>query len=412
MNLRVHRVTMIALTLGMFLETLTLGTPNLAAQKATPFPERQIDLTALNFKQPQAPNYKNGEVFSNLSLLFQDVHAHVEFIVAKELVVYFSDLVDERVTAQKGQPPTPPPPHTMEALFLDVENGNLISHQVWQTRERRFFNTRYDTQARIMPVRDGFLVHANNTLSLYTPDLQKKREIQLDPSLEYAAMVAPRGEVFFLEQSNPGVVSSSGGVSMVVNGDSEHWPVAHGEWRSSETFEKVRSIDLFPGSAESVSTDAFAGEWYKCIDVERADATRTHLCCGDPCRYGLPMFLTSDQILAEIRSGFQVLSSGGELLWERQNADWSSYDIYDYMRSLEGSRFAMLILAYRKLTLDDTLIPKRWFAVLVYDRSRRSKVFSVVLKSENAPAIALSPSGDRLAILSGTTVLSYRIPPD
>ncbi|MGO9591426.1 MAG: hypothetical protein ACLP3K_15435 [Candidatus Acidiferrales bacterium] len=375
-------------------------------------PERQIDLRALNFAQPKIPNYKDREIFSDISLLFQDVHAHVEFIDAKELVVYFSDVVDERAAARNGQSPTPAPAHSMQALFLDVENGNLISHQVWQTRRRRFFNTGTDTQARIIPVRSGFLVHANNTLALYAADLQKKREMALDDSLEYAAIVAPGGGVFFLEKSAPGTVRSADGVSMVQNADSGLL-TAHGEWRSSETFDKLGGIDLFPGGADSVSKDAFAGRWYTCIVVQRVDSIRTPLCCDDPCTYGQPVFLDDDEVVSFFRSGFQVLSTKGEVLWGRQSRDrknWKNFILSDLVRSLDGSRFAGLFYADRKVEIDSTEIPKKRFGVFVYDRSQRAKVFDVVLEADSTPAIALSPDGDRLAILSGTTLLLYRMP--
>jgi hypothetical protein len=408
MNLRGYRITMTAFVLGMLLETSILARPKPGVQTAIPLPERQIDLSALNFVQPKNPNYKNSEIFSNLSLLFQDVHAHVEFIDDKELVVYFSEVVDERLKAQNGQPPPSPPAHRMEALFLDLETGNLISHEVWQTRERRFFNTRYDTQAQIMPVRAGFLVHAGDTLTLYAPDLTKKREMQLNLLYEYAATVAPGGDVFFLQEDNPGTPIRSGVVSMVM-GDN----VAHGDWRSSETLQKLRGRDLFPGAAESVSTNAFAGKWYSCIDIQGADSTQSHLCCDDPCRYGSPVFLDDRQVVSSFRGGFRVLSTQGEVLWAREDPDWKTYkdgDVWDKARSLDGSRFAELRIAYRKLKFDDTQIPKQGFGVLVYDRSRRTKVFSVVFKPELAPTIALSPTGDLLAILSGTTLLLYRIP--
>ena len=75
----------------------TLATSKPGAQNTTPLPERQIDLSALNFEQPKIPKYQDGEILSNPSLLFQDVHAHVEFIDDKELVVHFSDVVDGRV---------------------------------------------------------------------------------------------------------------------------------------------------------------------------------------------------------------------------------------------------------------------------------------------------------------------------
>jgi hypothetical protein len=413
LNLRARRIKTTVFVVCV-MSASTLVTPNCAAQTASPMPERQIDLRALNFEQPKIPNYKNSEIFANLSLLFQDVHAHVEFVTESELVVYSSDVVDERVQARNGQSPSPEPTHRMQALFLDADNGTLVSHEIWQTRRRRFFNTGTDTQARIIPVRSGFLVHANNTLALYAADLHKKREMALDDSLEYAAIVAPGGDVFFLEHDTPGVVTSAGGVSMVQNVD-RGLLTAHGEWRSSETFDKLGSIDLFPGGADSVSKDAFAGRWYRCIVVQRVDSIRTPLCCDDPCTYGQPVFLDNDEVVSFFRSGFQVLSTKGKVLWGRQSRDWKNWKNFilsDDVRSLDGSRFAGLFYADRKVEIDGTEIPKKWFGVLVYDRSKRAKVFSALLKPENAPApaIALSPSGDRLAILSGTTLFLYRMP--
>jgi hypothetical protein len=200
-------------------------------------------------------------------------------------------------------------------------------------------------------------------------------------------------------------------VSLIVNGDSEHLPVAHGEWRSSETFEKLRSMDLFPGSAESVSSYAFAGTWFNCINLQPVGLPRSHLSCTDPYKYGAPMFLSDSELVLNHPLGFQVLSTGGDVLWERQiSSDHTAYSLYDCVRSLDGSRFAMSIFVYRKIEFENTKIPKRWFAVIVYDRSQRTKVLLVPLKSEQAPAIALSPEGDCLAILSGTTLFSYRLP--
>jgi len=406
-NLRTRYFTTTALVL--LLGAASPAFPTRARQTAIPVPERQIDLGAMNFAQPKIPNYSDSELFSDISLFFQDVHPHVEFVSESELVVYSSDVVDERVMARNGQSPVPEPAHRLQAFFVDADDGNLISHQVWQTRRRRFFNTKSDTQAQIMPVRNGFLLHANDTLALYSPDLHKKQEIQLDPSSEYAALVAPGGDVFFLERSNPGVVVRSDSVSTVVNAE-YGLLTAHGEWHSSETFEKLRSRDLSPGAAQSVSSDSFAERWYQCVDLQRADSPQSHLCCVDPCRYGLAMFLDDRQIVMQVRSGFQVLSTSGELLWRREDPNWNNFGVDDDARSLDGSQFAMLLFANRKIKFDDTEIPKRWFAVLVYDRAQRTKVFSVVWKSEGVRAFALSPEGHRLAVLRGTNLLLYRIP--
>ncbi len=411
MNRGLHRLTLLQSILGAFLLLFTppLTIPKSDEQSLSPLPERQIDLRALGVEPPKASELSKGQIRADPSLLFDDDHLRVLFIDETKLAVYGSDPVDEHAAGSRIQSASSEEGRRMEAFFVNTDNGNIVSHQVWQTRRRRFFNERYDTQARIMPVRDGFLVHANSSLLLYSPDLQKKREMQLDPSSEYAVMVASGGDVFFIERSMPGVVKNSNGISMVVNGDSQHVPVARGEWLSSETFEKIHSIDLFPGVAASVGSVAYAGPWYKCLDLQPADSTRSHLCCGDPCGNGLPMFLNDREVVSHFRSGFQVLSTSGEVLWGREASNWRDFDFYDSVRSLDGSRFAMSIVAYRRTRFDDTQIPERSFAAVVYDRVQRVKILSIVCRSDNSPEIALSPGGGRLAILNGPTLFLYKL---
>ena len=393
----------------LFLWIPTHLMPRGISQVATPPPEREINLRGVGVEPPKALKYENSEIFSDLSLLFDDDNLRILFINEGELAVYFSDPVDERTT-RGTDPSSSTPSHRMEAFFISLDNGSLVSHQVWQTRRRRFISDTYDSQARILAVRDGFLVHAGNILALYSPKLQKKHEIQFDPSLEYAAIVAPGGDDFFLEQSSPGVPVSSDGVSMVVQGDSEHMPIAHGEWRSSATFEKLRSMNLYPGTAVSVASDAFAWRGAQCLELQRADASKSHVCCGDPCGYGGPKFVSDKELISCYLSGFQVLSIGGESLWGRRAADPEVHLVEGCVPSLDGSRFAIAASWNHRTEFDGTEIPRGSITFIVYDRSRRAKVFNVVVKSEDAYQFALSPSGDRLAILSGTTLFVYRIP--
>ena len=55
-------------------------------------------------------------------------------------------------------------------------------------------------------------------------------------------------------------------------------------------------------------------------------------------------------------------------------------------------------------------IPKGDVAIMVYDRAKRRRVFSVILKLVDVAGLALSPDGQILATLSGTTLRLFKVP--
>ena len=367
------------------------------AQERIASPAQELDLRTFGFKLPTRTGH--GTV-GNLAELFDDVRARVVFVDPRQLAVYFSDGTPE---GPAGQPAT-----RMEAFFVDTDARKLVSHEVWHTRKRRFFSERYDTQARIMPIAQGFLVHAENSLTAYSPSHAKIHEIELDPSQEWAAIVAPRGKTFFLEHSDPGVVTETNGVSFVQQAGSL---VAQGDWLDSATFERLRGVDIFPGMAMSVSDEGFVTRAKRCIDFQRVGAAPNHVCCGDPCGYGTPLFLEDGEVVSFYLSGFKLLSTGGQVLWGRDASDPQDHLIEDCKHSLDGNRFAISIHWDRSAEFDHTRVPGRSRAIIVYDRSKRAKIFDVLIESKDISEFALSPDGRRLAILIGTTLSVYGLPP-
>jgi len=332
------------------------------------------------------------EFFANPTRAYDDHQTQMTFIDHRNLAIYFSDAVEEGA-AKKSAPEAVP---SMQAFFVNGESGALISHKIWPTEKRSWFNERYDTQARLLEVEGGFLVHAGNSLALYSPDLRKIREMTLDAAVEWAATVAPMGRTFFLERIDTAVQQK-----------------AEGAWMASDTFERLRSLDVYSGSVVSVSKDAIAGTLSKgvqCLDSQRVGESPSHLCCGDPCGYGLPLFVAEDEVVSSYSYGFRVLSTTGEVLWRREATDPRVHLIDDCERSMNGNRFLIRAHWNKRVVFDQTSIPKGADAIIVYDRAERRQVFSVISKPVDVNGLALSPDGQTLAVLSGTTLRLYRVP--
>jgi hypothetical protein len=144
---------------ALVISSLLLGLLGLSfAQERTASPARELDLRVLGFKLPA--DTPQGTV-GHPAVLFDDSRARVVFVDPRQLAVYFSDGVSDRPAAQ------------MEAFFVDTDTSKLVSHEVWHTRKRRFFNERYDTQARIIPIAHGFLVHTDNSMRVYSASHDK-----------------------------------------------------------------------------------------------------------------------------------------------------------------------------------------------------------------------------------------------
>jgi hypothetical protein len=353
-----------------------------------PSPLLQIDLHSMGYSPPSV-QITEKEFFAEPTRAYDDHQSRMTFIDRRNLAIYFSDAVEEGA-AKKSAPEAV---RSMQVFFIDGESGALISRKIWPTKKRSWFNERYDTQARLLEVEGGFLVHAGNSLALYSSDLRKLREMSLDASDQWAATVVPMGRTFFLERIDPAVQQK-----------------AEGAWMASDTFERLRSLEVYPGSVVSVSKDTTATKGVQCLDSHRVGESPSHLCCGDPCGYGLPLFVAEDEVVSSYSYGFRVLSTTGEVLWRRDATNPRVHLIDDCERSMDGNRFLIRASWDKRVVFDQTSIPKGVDAIIVYDRAERRQVFSVILKSADVAGLALSPDGQILAALSGTTLRLYRLP--
>ena len=105
-----------------------------------------------------------------------------------------------------------------------------------------------------------------------------------------------------------------------------------------------------------------------------------------------------------------MLSAKGDVLWARDAEDPSIHLVGGLERSMSGNRFAISTSWDHRTVFDQTRIPGGANAVLVYDQSKRARIFSVVLKPKNRWEFALSPDGRSLAILDGATLRLYAFP--
>jgi hypothetical protein len=376
---------------AMLAATIAEGLPAPPGQ-GNPPPIRQIDLRTMGY---QAPKIQLSETswFADPSHGYDDTRVRLAFVGGGVLAVYFSDPEEPAPPTLKKRTDVAEFDRTMEVFFVNLEKATLLSHEVLPARERRWPDERFDTEARIMPVRGGFLLHARDSLTLYSSDLQERRQISLDPRAMWAALVAPAGRAFFLEQIDP-------------KSDAD----AQGRWLASDTFQTIRAARLYPGSAASVSEKAIAIRGVHCVDIGQVGEPPRHVCCEEPCGSGDPLFLDDAEIISSFLSGFRVLSASGDLLWARDAADPHIHLLAGLKRSMNGNRFAISTSWDQRTVFDDTRIPGGASAVFVYDQPKRERIFSVVLKPRNRWEFALSPDGQTLAVLDGAKLSLYALP--
>jgi len=129
---------------------------------------------------------------------------------------------------------------------------------------------------------------------------------------------------------------------------------------------------------------------------------------------GLPMFLNDNEILSVGVTEFSILSTQGTLIWRVGEPDPGvrrrPQEIDDDQRSMDGSRFALAVTAYRKKAMFDGIyLPRSPLdTIVVYDELCRQHVFTLTIPARTP--YALSPEGRILAVLSDTTLMVYALP--
>lgn len=368
----------VALALGTLLvfgsiQTQAAGPPT---EDATAAPFREIHFPDLGCKPVPEYHDHGTDVPADLSTLNDDYKKRFEFIADHTIAIYCSHFPD----------PKNPDSRSMEAFFIDASSGSLISRKSWATRKRRWLNERWDTEARILPVHSGFLVHAGDSLILYSSDQQEKARLALDESHQWSAVVAPAGHTIHLQR---------------INNDN----TADGQWIASDDLAKLHSQTEVAG-VTSASDNAVVHKLAHCIQMQPLDQLPRNLSCPGQSRLGLPLFLSESEVLSVYYNGFRVLSTKGEELWGREAPPGKDRNlIASHKRSLDGRLFAISLNG--PTVFDQVSIPSGKHSIIVYDRAKRTRVLSLPVSAED---FQLSPDGDILAVLHGDSIRLYKIP--
>jgi hypothetical protein len=228
-------------------------------------------------------------------------------------------------------------------------------------------------------------------LILYSADQQEKAKISLDDRFRWAATVAPLGRTVHLQQ---------------IENDNN----AEGAWLASDTLHKIASQHELAGIV-SASDNAVATILAHCVQMQSFGESPRELCCHDPCRLGLPEFLSGTEILNVYPNGFEVLSDHAEMLWGREAAGSKTRIMESHERSLDGSRFATTLSSDHNIVFDQVKIAKGQTTILIYDRAGRDRVFALPLGVAEQLSFRLSPNGSVLAVLVGDAIRLYKVPP-
>ncbi|MFZ0293842.1 MAG: hypothetical protein WAL52_09585 [Candidatus Sulfotelmatobacter sp.] len=353
----------------------------LSTGDSTPPAVLEIHLSDLGYQPAPETNYPGNGIPRDLTILNDDYKQRLTFIDDKMFVAYQSHYPPQIEQGGSSQR------RSMEAFFVSAQTGALISRKSWPTVQRRWLNERWDTQARIMAVQGGFLVHASDSLSLYSAEIEPKGKLVLEGGPRWAVTVAPLGRTIHLQR---------------IQDDNR----AEGEWFDSDTLAKLSTQHETAG-VTSASDHAVVNKLTHCVQLETVGETPRSLNCADQPHLGLPLFLSDSEVLSVYGKGFAVFSTSGEKQWSREAPD--ARPVANHKRSLNGNRFAILIRG--PIIFDRVDLAEEQSAILVYDVSARTQVFHLTL-SHVAGHIDfdLSPDGSAAAVLVGETVRLYKIP--
>jgi hypothetical protein len=346
-------------------------------------PFMEISLRSIGYEPAKENRYPGTGIPRDLSVLNDDSKKRLAYIGDDMLAIYFSHL-------PKIDHPPELESRSMEAFFVNPSSGSLISRRSWLTHKRKWLNDRWDTQARIMALHDGFLVHAGDSLTLYSNEQHEKASVPLENTYRWAAVVSVLGHTVHLQR---------------IKEDNS----AEGRWLASDSLKQLETQPELAGIT-SASDKAVVAKLARCVQLQAVGKPSRDLCCFDPCRLGLPEFLSEKEIVSVYANGFIVLSDQGEKLWGRETPIAGNRIVANYARSLGGNRFAIVISSERNIVFDDVKIAKGHPTIIVYDRSSRERIMVLPLGSVTEPIeLALSKNGNVLAVLVADVVRLYRI---
>jgi hypothetical protein len=371
-----------------------------------PAPKLTIDLATLGYKSPIYREHSDREVFRDLTITMQDEFPYVAFISENVAAVYFTRLEREAEAADSA--------YRLEVFFVDINSGKLVAHRTWKALRKQWWGDGYDSEGTIIAVRGGFLVQADATLELYSPDLQLVKSLDLRASTAkdsamWSVKVAPGGHVIQVQpgpsvtQVHRGAISSFGG------GDS-----GASIWLKSDTLEKIGTQIYYPG-ARTVSENSIVLQRVHCIDIERSGEPSRHLYCPEDQSLEFPVFLKNDEVVCSYHTGFVVLSAQGAEIWKAGEPDPGDpkrkLQVGSPVASMDGSRFGVYLTPYKGHSeFDGIRLRGGYLSIFVFDEHSRQRIFIAAGDDNLMGSYALSPQGATLAVIIGKSVAIYQLP--
>lgn len=352
-----------------------------ASSRGASLPTVRIELGICGYTE-HIPHYKEHVHLSDLPL---DENTRLA-LSGHTLAIYFSDW-----SAKK-----------MEALFVDLDSGKCVARQSWPIAKRVGLNDSADTQARILVTSGGFLVHTGPTLALYSTSLEL---IATYPIGGYGVPFSKRGD-----PRGWSVRVAPGGRIMHVQ------PLTsqrsdQSKWMDAVTLKEL-GTQIHRAGVETISENAIVTRMGRGLIIDERNSGPHDLCSDEGCK-GLPETLNNEEVLVLGQTGFTVVSTHGDHLWQRSARQfWTKdFSIWSHSRSLTGKHFAIVVNSIGSASFDGSKVardPKR--SILVYDSECRSKVLDVSASADEAPGSGISLDDGRLVVLSGTTVSIYPLP--
>jgi len=345
----------------------------------------------------------------------ENYHPRAVFADAKTIALYFTRGVYREAD---GEAHFAIPSSVRFHLYLiDSTSGALLAAKEWPTVFRRGLNAYYDTQSTAVPVANGrFLVHANDRLELLDTSLHllSERNLEVTEGLTDAGgvVVVPGGRTRGWSEMWA-AFSSPGGRTVAM----QH--LKQGayklEWLDAADLAPIRRMELPVVGITAASDRAVLYQWHDgripshTVNILLPGEAPRVVCEGDFCASSHNnLFLEKDQVLVCGRSGFDVRSAVGEVLWSPNTGKDGSGPMA-FGRSLEGNRFFVVISSKRRKSLGDVKL-SRGENIVVYDVPTHRAVFTLGAKNPDLSFIgspALSPDGSMLAIVFEPYVALY-----
>lgn len=395
------RILVVALLLGL---PVILASP---LKEQLPTPTLSVNLASLGYNPPKPPSHTDREVFHDLTILMQESGTNFTFVDRNVAAVYFTRPSEKNQHGSSSD-------YQMEVFFVNTDSGKLIERRIWNTLRRQWFDNSYDSEGKIMEVRNGFLVQANARLELYSPDLRLVKSYDLKANFSDAmgmwnTEVAPGGEVIHVQPSEKVSQAGHGNVSYFAGGGGE----TEGVWLRADSFEKIATQTYYPG-ANVISNNSIVSPRIHCVDIQPIGERARHLHCTDFAP-GNPTFLNDNEIVVGYGTNFVVFSTQGTELWKVGAPDPGSdrkLELGVGSRSLDGSRFVVSASALKR-NVEFAGVPiGRWLGgtLLVFDENCRERVFSVTRDKHSMGFVALSSDGGTMAVLTESTLDMYKLP--